>query len=71
MLSQSFWQVYATSDTVTTLDALSLSVTRVLAFWEAFPGSLGGDGVVGHVAVDQEQKMVCMHRASLTSAPRN
>ncbi|KAG8885003.1 regulator of (H+)-ATPase in vacuolar membrane [Tulasnella sp. 331] len=56
--------VYATSDTVTLLDARTLTPVRVLAFWEAFPGAFGGEGVVDHVAVDEEQKMIAASMGS-------
>ncbi|KAG8997978.1 regulator of (H+)-ATPase in vacuolar membrane [Tulasnella sp. JGI-2019a] len=56
--------VYATSDTVTLLNATSLDLVRVLTFWEAFPGAVGGDGIIEHVAVDEEQKMVAASMGS-------
>ncbi|KAG8915058.1 regulator of (H+)-ATPase in vacuolar membrane, partial [Tulasnella sp. 417] len=45
-------------NTVNIIDAATLSVIRVLGFWEAFPGLLGGEAVVSNVAFDQDKQLV-------------
>ncbi|KIO33268.1 hypothetical protein M407DRAFT_234427, partial [Tulasnella calospora MUT 4182] len=50
--------LYVTSDTINIIDAATLRVIRVLGFWEAFPGLLGGEAVVSNVAFDQDKQLV-------------
>ncbi|KAG8923955.1 regulator of (H+)-ATPase in vacuolar membrane [Tulasnella sp. 418] len=50
--------VHATADTLVLSDASSLSLIRILAFWEAFPGSFDSESVVRSVSVNQERKLI-------------
>ncbi|KAG8906065.1 regulator of (H+)-ATPase in vacuolar membrane, partial [Tulasnella sp. 403] len=48
--------LYATSDTITVIDAVDLSVVRVLAFWEAFANATDGECIISGLAVDRESR---------------
>jgi hypothetical protein len=51
-------QIYASGDSVVTLDAHTLALVRVLAFWEAFPGLRHGGEEINSLAVDSGMKIV-------------
>jgi hypothetical protein len=51
-------QLYPCSDAVIILNAQTLALVRVLAFWEAFPGTIDEGNVISCVSVDSGMKLV-------------
>ena len=60
-------QIYTSGDSVVILDARTLSLTRILAFWEAFPGLRHGGEEIDSLAVDSGMKIVRDKSAISTS----
>jgi hypothetical protein len=52
-------KLYAATDSIFILNPLDLKPTRVLAFWEAFPGTRHGEESINLLTVDQGLKLVC------------
>ncbi|CAK5280165.1 unnamed protein product [Mycena citricolor] len=57
--------LHASADGIVIRDALSLAVVRVLAFWEAFPGS---SGQVSCLSVDSGMKLIAASMGSRIAA---
>lgn len=51
-------QIYTSGDSIVILDARTLALARVLAFWEAFPGLKHGGDEICSLAVDSGMKIV-------------
>lgn len=51
-------QLYPSADAVIILNARSLSLVRVLAFWEAFPGTKHSQDEISCISVDSGMKLV-------------
>ncbi|KAF8578745.1 hypothetical protein K439DRAFT_1361373 [Ramaria rubella] len=56
--SESIQQLYPSADTLVILDARTLSLLRILAFWEAFPAAANVRGKIKVVATDAGLKLI-------------
>ncbi|KIY45758.1 hypothetical protein FISHEDRAFT_66809 [Fistulina hepatica ATCC 64428] len=57
-LADSTLLIYTSADTVIILDAQSFGLIRLLAFWEAFPGTLHSNDKISCISVDPGMKLV-------------
>ena len=62
------FQIHTSGDSVVILDARTLALVRVLAFWEAFPGLRHGGDEIDSLAVDSGMKTVRAKSAMLRPA---
>ena len=51
-------QLYASADAVIILNARTLALVRVLAFWEAFPGTMHTKDSITCISIDSGMKLV-------------
>ena len=51
-------QLYASADAVIILNARTLALVRVLAFWEAFPGTMYTKDSITCISIDSGMKLV-------------
>ena len=51
-------QLYASADAVIILNARTLALVRVLAFWEAFPASMHAKDFISCISIDSGMKLV-------------
>jgi hypothetical protein len=51
-------QLYPSGDAVIILNAQTLALVRVLAFWEAFPGTAHSKDKISCISVDSGMKLV-------------
>ena len=51
-------QLYASADAVIILNARTLALVRVLAFWEAFPGTMHTNDSITCISIDSGMKLV-------------
>jgi hypothetical protein len=54
----SLFQLYSSADAVIILNARTLALERVLAFWEAFPGAMHSKERISCLSVDSGMKLV-------------
>lgn len=58
-------QLYSSADAVIILNARTLALVRVLAFWEAFPGTMHSKDSISCISIDSGMKLVRQsHRIS-------
>ena len=55
-------QLYASADAVIILNARTLALVRVLAFWEAFPGTMHTKDSITCISIDSGMKLVRQSR---------
>ena len=55
-------QLYSFADAVIILNARTLALVRVLAFWEAFPGTIHSKDSISRVSIDPDMKLVSRSR---------
>ena len=51
-------QLYSSADAVIILNACTLALVRVLAFWEAFPGTMHTKDSISCISIDSGMKLV-------------
>ena len=51
-------QLYPSADAVIIRDVETLDLRRILAFWEAFPGTIHADDAISCISVDSGMKLV-------------